>query len=39
MPFIGIKKGPIIICPRDKKVKKFFDKLGKTIEIKNEKNF
>ena len=37
MPFIGIKKGPIIICPKDKKVKKFFDKLGKTIEIKNEK--
>ena len=37
MPFIGIKKGPVIICPRDKKVKKFFDKLGKSIEIKNEK--
>ena len=37
MPFIGIKKGPVIVCPRDKKVKKFFDKLGKSIEIKNEK--
>ena len=37
MPFIGIKKGPIIICPKDQKVKNFFDKLGKTIEIKNEK--
>ena len=37
MPFIGIKKGPIIICPKDNKVKKFFDKLGTTIEIKNEK--
>jgi len=37
LPFIGIKKGPIIICPWDKKVKNFFDKLGKTIEIKNEK--
>jgi len=37
MPFIGIKKGPIIVCPKDKKVKKFFDKLGTTIEIKNEK--
>ena len=37
MPFIGIKKGPIIICPKDKKVKNFFDKLGKTIEIKKEK--
>ena len=34
MPFIGIKKGPVIICPKDKRVKKFFDKLGKTIEIK-----
>jgi len=42
MPFIGIKKGPIIICPKDKKVKNFFDKLGMTIEINNEiisKNF
>ena len=42
MPFIGIKKGPIIICPKDKKVKNFFYKLGKVIEIKNEnisKNF
>ena len=37
LPFIGIKKGPVIICPKDKKVKKFFDKLGKTIEIKKEK--
>ena len=37
LPFIGIKKGPIVICPKDKKVKRFFDKLGKTIEIKNEK--
>ena len=37
MPFIGIKKGPVIICPQDKKVKFFFDKLGKTIEIKKEK--
>jgi len=37
LPFIGIRKGPVIICPRDKKVKNFFDKLGKSIEIKNEK--
>jgi len=37
LPFIGIKKGPIVICPRDKKIKRFFDKLGKTIEINNEK--
>ena len=37
LPFIGIKQGPIIICPRDNKVKRFFDKLGKTIEINDEK--
>ena len=37
MPFIGIKKGPIVICPQDKAVKNFFDKLGKTIVIKSEK--
>ena len=37
LPFIGIRKGPVIICPNDKAVKKFFDKLGKTIVIKNEK--
>jgi len=37
LPFIGIRKGPVIICPRDESVKRFFDKLGKTIEIKNEK--
>ena len=42
LPFIGIKKGPIIICPPDKAVKSFFKQLGKVIEIKNEevsKNF
>ena len=37
LPFIGIRKGPIIICPRDKKLKFFFNKLGKAIEINNEK--
>ena len=37
MPFIGIRKGPIIICPRNNRIKKFFDKLGKTIVIKSEK--
>ena len=37
LPFIGINKGPIIICPKDSGVKKFFDKLGTTIEINNEK--
>ena len=37
LPFIGIRKGPVIICPKDKSVKIFFGKLGTTIEIKNEK--
>ena len=37
LPPISLKKGPIPICPPNKKVKSFFDKLGNTIEIKNEK--
>ena len=37
LPFIGIRKGPIIIYPKNKSVKNFFDRLGKTIEINNEK--
>ncbi len=37
LPFIGIRKGPIVISPKDKEIKRFFDKLGKTIEIKKEK--
>jgi len=37
LPPISLKKGPIPICPPNKKVKKFFDKIGSTIEIKNEK--
>tara|TARA_B100000700_G_scaffold174533_1_gene192709 strand:- start:466 stop:1224 length:759 start_codon:yes stop_codon:yes gene_type:complete len=37
LPFIGIRQGPVIICPRDKTLKRFFDKLGKSIEIENEK--
>ena len=36
LPPISIKKGPVPICPPNKKVKAFFDKLGTTIEIKNE---
>mgnify|MGYP001438448313 CR=1 FL=1 len=38
LPPISLKKGPIPICPPNKKVKKFFDKIGSTIEIKNEKS-
>ena len=37
LPPISIKKGPIPICPPNKKVKNFFNKIGSTIEIKNEK--
>ena len=37
LPPISLKKGPIPICPPNKKVKKFFDKIGSTVEIKNEK--
>ena len=37
LPPISLKEGPIPICPPNKKVKVFFDKLGSTIEIKNEK--
>ena len=37
LPPISLKKGPVPICPPNKKVKSFFDKLGSTVEIKNEK--
>ena len=37
LPPISLKKGPVPICPPNKKVKKFFDKIGSTVEIKNEK--
>jgi len=37
LPPISLKKGPVPICPPDKKVKAFFDKIGTTVEIKNEK--
>ena len=37
LPPISIKKGPVPIYPPNKKVKFFFDKIGSTIEIKNEK--
>jgi Pyrroline-5-carboxylate reductase len=37
LPFIGMKKGPIIISPPDRDTKNFFNKLGKVIQIKNEK--
>ena len=37
LPPISIRKGPVPICPPDKQVKNFFNKLGTTVEIKNEK--
>ena len=37
LPPISLKKGPVPIYPPNKKVKNFFDKIGTTIEIKNEK--
>ena len=37
LPPISIRKGPVPICPPDKQVKNFFNKLGTVIEIKNEK--
>ena len=37
LPPISLKKGPVPIYPPNKKVKDFFDKIGSTIEIKNEK--
>jgi len=42
LPPISLKKGPVPICPPDKQVKGFFNKIGTTVEIKNErtsKNF
>ena len=37
LPPISLKKGPVPICPPNKKVKNFFDKIGSTVEIRNEK--
>jgi pyrroline-5-carboxylate reductase len=38
LPPISIKRGPVPICPPNKKVKAFFNKVGTTVEIKNEKS-
>jgi pyrroline-5-carboxylate reductase len=38
LPPISIKKGPVPICPPDKQVRNFFNKIGTTIEIKSEKS-
>ena len=36
LPFINIRKGPIIICPKNNQIKNFFNQLGTVIEVKNE---
>ena len=36
LPFIGMREGPIIVCPSNKIIKNFFNKLGEVIELKNE---
>ena len=38
LPPISLKQGPVPICPPNKKVKRFFNKIGTAIEIKNEKS-
>ena len=37
MPPISLGLGPVAMCPPNTKVKNFFNKIGTTIEIKNEK--
>ena len=38
LPPISLKKGPVPIFPPNSKIKKFFNQLGTTLEIKNEKS-
>ena len=38
MPPISLGKGPVPICPPDNQVKKFFNKIGTTVEIRSEKS-
>ena len=38
LPPISLKKGTVPICPPNNKVKNFFNKIGTTVEIKNEKS-
>ena len=37
LPPISLRKGPVPVFPPNKRVKNFFDKLGTTVEINNEK--
>ena len=38
LPPISLKKGPVPIYPPNKQVKEFFNKIGTTVEVKNEKS-
>ena len=38
LPPIALKKGPVPICPPNKNVRDFFNKIGTVIEVKNEKS-
>ena len=38
LPPISLGKGPVPICPPDKQVKNFFNKIGTTVEIRDEKS-
>ena len=38
LPPISLGKGPVPICPPDKQVKFFFNKIGTTVEIKSERS-
>ena len=39
LPPIALRKGPVPICPANKKAKFFFDHLGTTVEVSSEKLF
>ena len=36
LPFVNLRKGPIIVCPKDIQTKNFFNSLGSVIEVNNE---
>ena len=38
LPPISLGKGPVPICPPDKQVKKFFNQIGTTVEIRSERS-
>ena len=38
LPPISLGKGPVPICPPNKKVRDFFNKIGTTVEIRKEKS-